>query len=87
MFAFLSSLNLLIAKVVYSNSNVDRREMALYSRPRELMRTKWWPALVGRNEALINHGSPKHSRISNVFEPRELLIPIEPCPAKTFSYF
>lgn len=28
----------------------------------------------------MNHGKPKHSRISNVFEPIELLMPIAPWP-------
>lgn len=28
----------------------------------------------------MNHGKPKHNRISNVFEPIELLMPIAPWP-------
>lgn len=42
--------------------------------------TQCLPAIVGIKVAFMNHGKPKHKRISNVFEPIELLMPIEPCP-------
>lgn len=76
----LSNLNLFAAKAIYSINRVDRRDIAEYSRPLEFIPTKWFPALVGENEALINHGRPKHKRMSNVFDPKELEIPIDPCP-------
>lgn len=65
---------------MYSNSNVDSSDIAEYSKPWELMPTQWWPGLTGKNDALISHGKPRHNNISNVFEPIELLIPIEPWP-------
>jgi hypothetical protein len=34
----------------------------------------------------MSHGSPRHSRMSNVLEPMELLIPIDPCPVRVISY-
>lgn len=81
-----SSWNLLHEKVAYKRSRVDSNEMALYSSPCELIPTKCCPSVVGRNEALMSHGSPRHSRMSNVLEPMELLIPIDPCPVTVISY-
>jgi hypothetical protein len=75
-----SSWNLLHENVAYNSNSVDSKDMALYSSPRELIPTKCCPSVVGRNEALMSHGSPRHSRMSNVFEPIELLIPMDPCP-------
>lgn len=46
--------------------------------PRELMLTKCFPALDGKNDAFISHGRPRQSRMSKVLDPSELLIPIEP---------
>ena len=73
-----SSWNLLQENVAYNSSSVDNKEMALYSSPRELIPTKCCPSIVGSKEALMSHGSPKHRRMSNVLEPMELLIPIDP---------
>jgi hypothetical protein len=81
-----SSWNLLQEKVAYSSSRVDNKEIALYSRPLELIPTKCCPSVVGRNEALMSHGSPRHSRMSNVLEPMELLIPMDPCPVTDSNF-
>lgn len=74
----LSSLNLFNENVAYKSRSVDNNDIALYSSPLELIPTKCCPSIVGRNEALISHGSPKHNSMSKVLEPIELLIPIEP---------
>lgn len=73
-----SSRNLFNQNATYSISNVDSSEMAEYSNPAELIPTQWWPSWMGEKAALMNHGSPKQSNMSNVLEPIELLIPIEP---------
>lgn len=43
-------------------------------------RTQFSPLTSGWKNDLKNHGNPKHSNISNVFELIELLMPIAPCP-------
>lgn len=75
---FRSNLNLLSENAMYSSNNVDSKDIAEYSKPCELMPTQCLPGEIGRNDALISHGKPKHNKISNVFEPIELLIPIDP---------
>ena len=75
---FRSNLNLLHENVKYNRNSVDNNVMAEYSRPAELMPTKFCPGLIGKKTALMSHGTPKHKSISNVFEPIELQIPIEP---------
>lgn len=75
---FRSNLNLLSENAMYSNSSVESNDIAEYSKPCELMPTQCFPGDIGRNDALISHGKPKHNKISNVFEPIELLIPIDP---------
>lgn len=40
--------------------------------------TQCFPGMVGMNVALINQGRPRQSSMSNVFDPIELLIPMEP---------
>lgn len=40
--------------------------------------TQCLPAMVGMNVALMNQGSPRQSSISKVFDPMELLMPMEP---------
>lgn len=42
--------------------------------------------MVGINVALINQGRPKQSSMSNVLDPIELLIPIDPCPKKNMFH-
>lgn len=73
-----SSLNLFNQKAIYSISNVDSSEMAEYSSPAELIPTQWWPFSIGEKAAFMNHGNPRHSKMSKVLDPIELLIPIEP---------
>jgi len=70
--------NLLINKAPYKISNVEKRDIELYTRPRELICTKYSPGIFGSKEAFMNHGSPRHNNTSNTFEPIELLIPIAP---------
>lgn len=45
-----------------------------------LILTQFSPTTSGSKYAFRNHGMPKHSRMSNVFELIELLMPIAPCP-------
>lgn len=52
--------------------------MAEYSSPDELIPTKFCPGLIGKKVALMSHGRPRQSRMSNVLEPIEFEIPIEP---------
>lgn len=75
---FRSNLNLLSENAIYNSNNVDSKEIAEYSRPCELMPTQCLPGDIGKNDALMSHGKPKHNKISNVFDPIELLIPIDP---------
>lgn len=75
---FRSNLNLLSENAMYSNSSVESNDIAEYSKPCELMPTQWLPGDIGKNDALISHGKPKHNKMSNVFDPIELLIPIDP---------
>lgn len=42
--------------------------------------TQCSPGTAGKKYALTNHGKPRHSKMSNVFEPIELLMPIAPWP-------
>lgn len=77
---FRSNLNLLSENATYNISSVDSSEMAEYSNPAEFIPTKWLPGLTGKNDAFMSHGKPKHSKMSNVFDPIELLMPIEPWP-------
>lgn len=65
---------------MYNNNNVDSSDMAEYSSPCELIATRYCPGSVGENDALISQGKPRQSKMSKVFEPIELLIPIEPWP-------
>lgn len=75
---FRSNLNLLSENAIYSSNNVDSSDIAEYSNPCELMPTQCLPGDIGKNDAFISHGNPKHNNISNVFDPIELLIPIDP---------
>lgn len=43
------------------------------------------PGFVRFRSVLISQGRPRHNRISKVFEPNELLIPIVPCPCNDTS--
>lgn len=38
------------------------------------------PLTVGTSSVLMSHGSPRQSRMSKIFDPMVLLMPIEPCP-------
>lgn len=38
------------------------------------------PLIVGTSSVLMSHGSPRQSRMSKIFDPMVLLMPIEPCP-------
>lgn len=42
--------------------------------------THGWPLIVGTISVLMSQGSPRQSRMSKIFDPMELLRPIEPCP-------
>jgi hypothetical protein len=42
--------------------------------------THGWPEIVGETSVLMSQGSPRHNKMSKVFDPIELLMPIEPCP-------
>lgn len=59
-------------------TNVENRDTELYTRPCELICTKYSPGTFGSNVDFISHGSPRQSNTSNTFEPIELLIPIAP---------
>lgn len=34
----------------------------------------------------MSHGSPKHSKMSNVFDPNDMLIPIDPWPEEESGF-
>lgn len=79
---FRSNLNLLSVNAMYSSSSVESNDIAEYSKPCEFMPTQCFPGEIGKNDAFISHGKPKHNKMSNVFEPIELLIPIDPWPCQ-----
>lgn len=74
----LSNLKLLHRKVTYNNHKVVNKVIAEYTRPDEFIATKFWPDCIGKNNDLINQGTPRQIKISNVFDPIELQIPIDP---------
>lgn len=63
---------------MYKSNSVPNKEIAEYSNPYELMPTQCCPAFNGTNADLMSHGKPRHKRISKVFDPIELLMPIDP---------
>lgn len=75
---FRSNLNLLSENAMYSSKSVDSKDIAEYSKPCELMPTQCLPGDIGKNDAFISQGNPKHKRMSNVFDPMLLLMPIDP---------
>lgn len=54
--------------------NINQIESVLYSY------TQFSLGTSGRKYDLTNHGNPRQSKMSNVFDPIELLMPIAPCP-------
>lgn len=75
-----SSLKLLQIKAPYNRSSVEKRETELYTSPSELIFTVFSPGNWGKKTDFTNQGRPRQSNTSKMFDPIELLIPIEPWP-------